>query len=146
MSKLEAKNTFYNDPRYDVVVDSRMLEQHLKEKDQQITELRKQLADKKRELKVLRILYDIVNNPKRDAMLKQIQGLQKKLDIKGQQIKKLQNQLKAQPSDIIKKIKKEFQKHLIDWYEDEENTNSELYLDADWVWEILDTILKEYQK
>ena len=47
-------------------------------------------------------------------------------------------------SDIIKKIKKEFQKHLIDWYEDEENTNSELYLDADWVWAILDTILKEY--
>ena len=92
MSKLEAKNTFYNDPMYDVVVDSRMLEQHLKEKDQQIIELQKQL--------------------------------------------------KSQPAEIVKKIKKEFQKHLIDWYEDEENTNSELYLDADWVWEILDTILK----
>lgn len=43
MSKIKAKNTLYNDPRYDVVVDSRMLEQHLKEKDQQIAELRKQL-------------------------------------------------------------------------------------------------------
>ena len=45
MNKLEAKNTFYNDPRYDVVVDSRMLEQHLKEKDQQIAELKQQLKD-----------------------------------------------------------------------------------------------------
>ena len=94
MNKLKAKNTLYNDPMYDVVVDSRMLEQHLKEKDQQIAELQKQL--------------------------------------------------KSRPAEIVKKIKKEFQKHLIDWYEDEENTNSELYLDADWVWEILDTILKEY--
>ena len=94
MNKLKAKNTFYNYPMYDVVVDSRMLEQHLKEKDQQIAELKKQL--------------------------------------------------KAQSAEIVKKIKKEFQKHLIDWYEDEENTNSELYLDADWVWAILDTILEEY--
>ena len=63
---------------------------------------------------------------------------------KDKEIDQLKQQLNSQPSDIIKKIKKEFQKHLIDWYEDEENTNSELYLDADWVWEILDTILKEY--
>ena len=48
--------------------------------------------------------------------------------------------------EIVQEIKKEFQKHLIDWYEDEENINSDLYLDDDWVWEILDTILKEYQK
>ena len=45
MSKIKAKNTLYNDPRYDVVVDSRMLEQHLKEKEQQIAELQKQLAE-----------------------------------------------------------------------------------------------------
>ena len=44
MNKLEAKNTIYNDPRYDVVIDSRMLEKHLKEKDQQITDLQSQLA------------------------------------------------------------------------------------------------------
>lgn len=112
MSKLEAKNTFYNDPRYDVVVDSRMLEQHLKEKDQQITELRKQLEKKEQ---IIQMQQNIIRK-----------------------------QLNSQPADIIKKIKKEFQKHLIDWYEDEENTNSELYLDVDWVWEILDTILKEY--
>ena len=46
MSKIKAKNTLYNDPRYDVVVDSRMLEQHLKEKDQQIAELKQQLEEK----------------------------------------------------------------------------------------------------
>lgn len=45
MSKIKAKNTLYNDPRYDVVVDSRMLEQHLKGKDQQIAELQKQLGE-----------------------------------------------------------------------------------------------------
>ena len=48
--------------------------------------------------------------------------------------------------EVCEKIKKEFQKHLIDWYEDEKNINSDLYLDADWVWEVLDNILKEYQK
>lgn len=51
MSKIKAKNTLYNDPRYDVVVDSRMLEQHLKEKDQQIAELQKQLEEKEKENK-----------------------------------------------------------------------------------------------
>lgn len=44
MNKLKARNTIYNDPMYDVVVDSRMLEQHLKEKNQQITDLQSQLA------------------------------------------------------------------------------------------------------
>ena len=50
MSKIKAKNTLYNDPRYDVVVDSRMLEQHLKEKDQQIAELKKQLKSQTAEI------------------------------------------------------------------------------------------------
>ena len=112
MNKLKAKNILYNDPRYDVVVDSRMLEQHLKEKDQQIKELQNQLEEKEQ---IIQMQQNIIRQ-----------------------------QLNSQPADIIKKIKKEFQKHLIDWYEDEENTNSELYLDADWVWAILDTILKEY--
>lgn len=50
MSKIKAKNTLYNDPRYDVVVDSRMLEQHLKEKDQQIAELKQQLHSQPAEI------------------------------------------------------------------------------------------------
>lgn len=54
MSKIKAKNTLYNDPRYDVVVDSRMLEQHLKEKDQQIAELKKQLEEKEKEINELK--------------------------------------------------------------------------------------------
>lgn len=53
MSKIKAKNTLYNDPRYDVVVDSRMLEQHLKEKDQQIAELQKQLEEKEKKIRQL---------------------------------------------------------------------------------------------
>ena len=88
----------------------------------------------------------------KDLEAKLVENKEQLIDMneKSNKIKKesyyLKQQLKSQPADIIKKIKKEFQKHLIDWYEDEENTNSELYLDADWVWEILDTILKEYQK
>ena len=50
MNKLKTKNTLYNDPMYDVVVDSRMLEQHLKEKDQQIAELKKQLKSQPAEI------------------------------------------------------------------------------------------------
>ena len=57
MSKIKAKNTLYNDPRYDVVVDSRMLEQHLKEKDQQITELQKQLEKKEKDNQFFKKMY-----------------------------------------------------------------------------------------
>lgn len=42
--------------------------------------------------------------------------------------------------EIVQEIREEFKKHLFDWYEDEQNINKELYLDADWVWEILDQI------
>ena len=123
MNKLKAKNTLYNDPMYDVVVDSRMLEQHLKEKNQQIAKLQKQLADKKRDYKVLKILFDIVNNPKKDAMLKKIQGLQKQVEEKEQIIQmqqnikrydigemlteniKLRQQLHSQPAEIVGKIR-----------------------------------------
>ena len=57
MSKLKAKNTLYNDPMYDVVVDSRMLEQYLKEKDQQLEELQNQTA-----IEELRLALDNFRN------------------------------------------------------------------------------------
>lgn len=57
MSKIKAKNTLYNDPRYDVVVDSRMLEQHLKGKDQQIAELQKQLQEKEKDNQFFKKMY-----------------------------------------------------------------------------------------
>ena len=57
MSKIKAKNTLYNDPRYDVVVDSRMLEQHLKEKDQQIAEIQKQLEEKEKDNQFFKKMY-----------------------------------------------------------------------------------------
>ena len=160
MSKLEAKNTFYNDPRYDVVVDSRMLEQHLKEKDQQIAYLEAKLAESEKKIEELKgeRLKFYTDEVRRTQVINGVHFDIEQLLVfseyvehenwlkyeKDKEIDQLKQQLNSQPSDIIKKIKKEFQKHLIDWYEDEENTNSELYLDADWVWEILDTILKEY--
>lgn len=43
---------------------------------------------------------------------------------------------------VVEEIREEFKKHLFDWYEDEQNANTDLYIDADWVWEILDQIEK----
>ena len=98
MSKIKAKNTLYNDPRYDVVVDSRMLEQHLKEKDQQIAELKKQL--------------------------------------------------KSQTAEIVEKIKEQifnyFDVKNMEEYESLPLIDSVFTADA--VIDMLDTILKEYQK
>lgn len=44
---------------------------------------------------------------------------------------------------VVEEIREEFKKHLFDWYEDEQNANTDLYIDADWVWEILDQIQGE---
>lgn len=116
-------------------------DKEIKQLKEQVAELQKQLADKKRELKVLRILYDIVNNPKTDAMLKQIQGLQKKLDVKGQQIKKLQNQLKSQPAEILDKV----YKYLTDEHNWKKLKNSWLVNgECEYLKIILKSILKEY--
>ena len=171
MNKFIAKNTLYNDPKYDVVVDKRRLEQDLKEKDQQISELQKQLDEK---TKTIEGLMEEQKNIENSASYQMFLDCQKQLEEKEKELreirvenytiksyrdflgnkcknlikenKKLKQQLRSQPAEIVEKIKKEFQKHLIDWYEDEENINNELYIDADWVWEVLDTILKEYQK
>ena len=43
---------------------------------------------------------------------------------------------------VCDEIRQEFEKHTFYWYEDEENVNKELYLDSDWVWEVLDQIEK----
>lgn len=79
---------------------------------------------------------------------KAIKNIEKSFDkcIVKNEFQSLADYTKQVRKEIVQEIKKEFQKHLIDWYEDEENINSDLYLDADWVWEVLDTILKEYQK
>ena len=106
--------------------------------NQQIAELKKQLEEKDKEIET----KNSINN-----LYKATVSLRDN-DFKDlvYENNSLKQQLKSQPAEIVEKIRKEFQKHLIDWYEDEENINSDLYLDADWVWEILDTILKEYQK
>ena len=128
-------------------------------------ELKKQLADKKREYKVLRILFDIVNNPEKDAMLQQIQSLQKQLEEKDKEIEtkniinnlykttvslrdndfkglvyennSLKQQLKSQPAEIVKKIGGEIYTRMV--VECKETKYTDINL-------ILDTILKEYQK
>ena len=45
--------------------------------------------------------------------------------------------------EVCKKIRTELIEYLFDWYEEEDNANSELYIDADRVWEILDQVQGE---
>ena len=130
MSKIKAKNTLYNDPRYDVVVDSRMLEQHLKEKDQQITELQKQLEEK---TKTIQGLVETQKNLEESASYQMFLDIQKRLEEKEKEIEdlkrkvncavddlrnigmrfeletfranKLQDELKSPPAEIVEKIR-----------------------------------------
>ena len=43
---------------------------------------------------------------------------------------------------VVEKIREKFKENLIDWYEDEDNANKELYLDADELWRTLDQVEK----
>lgn len=143
MNKLEAKNTLYNDPMYDVVVDSRMLEQHLKEKDQQITELQKQLEEKDEEIKGLNkkldnlwSIYSLLGveafgNDIQEQALKEIVKLQRKNDVK-----KLKKQLKSQPAEIVKKI--------MSYYTTPMYARPNAHTEVSVLLHRLDTILKEY--
>lgn len=145
-------------------------EEAISKLNQQIVELQKQLAEKDKTIQGLiesqkyleksasyQIFLDIqkqLEETKTDLFLSrnEIDTLKGNLAILNEHKKVIEEQylekckeLKSQPAEIVEKIRKEFQKHLIDWYEDEENINKELYIDADWVWEVLDTVLKEYQ-
>lgn len=119
MSKIKAKNTLYNDPRYDVVVDSRMLEQHLKGKDQQIAELQKQLEEKEKEIRQL-------DNEKGMLLNNSMKLLKEKDD-----------RLQSQPAEIVKKINGEIYTRMV--VECKETKYTDINL-------ILNNILKEYQK
>ena len=171
MSKIKAKNTLYNDPRYDVVVDSRMLEQHLKEKDQQITELQKQLEEKEKDNQFLKKMYlseRTKNNnyhTEKYGLDKPVEELRKiKLTPKEKEIyykgfdncerqfathiAELEQQLQSQPAEIVEKIKEQIFNHFnvknMEEYESLSLIDSLFTADA--VIDMLDTILKEYQK
>lgn len=60
--------------------------------------------------------------------------------IKTCPLKLLSDRLAEERKRVVQEIKDKFKENLIDWYEDEENANKELYLDADELWKILDQI------
>lgn len=119
MSKIKAKNTLYNDPRYDVVVDSRMLEQHLKEKDQQIAELEQQLEEKEKEIRQL--------DNEKGMLLNNSMKLLKEKDDK----------LHSQPAEIVEKIKDLAGDYFYENGDDVALTGNDFA-------EILENVLKEY--
>ena len=77
-----------------------------------------------------------------------ISNLEYKLNEKRQQIAELQKQLKSQPAEIVEKIKEQIFNHFnvknIEEYERLSLLNALFTADA--VAEVLDTILKDYQK
>ena len=136
MSKIKAKNTLYNDPRYDVVVDSRMLEQHLKEKDQQIAELKKQLEEKEEEIEELQKDYEFKDKDCAINLERFCDALTKNVQLEFL-IKDLQSELKTQPAEIVEKINGEIYTRMV--VECKETKYTDINL-------ILNNILKEYQK
>ena len=126
---------------------SELLVNSLAEKDKQIAELQKQLKEKEEEIEELQKDYefkdkDCAINLKRfcDVLTKNVQ-----LEFL---IKDLQSELKSQPAEIMEKIKEQIFNHFnvknIEEYERLSLQNALFTADA--VAEILDTILKEYQK
>ena len=140
MSKIKAKNTLYNDPRYDVVVDSRMLEQHLKEKDQQIAELKKQLEEKDKLIERLQGVIDKLRDKKfaGKTLVEAVNAVYEPLfKNKCDEVEEFKQQLKSQPAEIVEKIK-EFVDGNAYYYEEEQYVKH--------IIKYLDDILKEYQK
>lgn len=55
-------------------------------------------------------------------------------------LKLLKKELTEERKRVVQEIRNEFKENLFDWYGDEANVNSELYLEADCVWRVLDQI------
>lgn len=156
MSKIKAKNTLYNDPMYDIVVDSRMLEQSLKEKDQQIAELQKQLDEK---TKTIQGLIEVQKYLEESASYQMFLDIQKQLEEKDvdiialdtdnysfkQQIDNLRQQLKSQLAEIVKKIKKRLcdRLNIIAGYGQMTVDEFSFFIESEFTKDI-DEILKEY--
>lgn len=167
MNKLEAKNTIYNDPMYDVVVDSRMLEQHLKEKDQQISNLEAKLVESEKKLEknddewreICDSKLETINRliEEKHELQQQLADMTKKYELASLPMgglvdtaRNLEKQLKTQPAEIVEKIRKWGQKHY-NWVGDGTGYDGQDYNECigfnraiDQLNEALGTILKEY--
>ena len=150
---------------------SELLVNSLAEKDRQITELKKQLAEKEKDNQFLKKMY-LSERTKNDNYHTEKYGLDKpveelrkiKLNPKEKEIyykgfdncerqfathiAELQQQLKSQSAEIVGKIKKQIFNHFnvnnMEEYERLSLPNALFTADA--VIEMLDDILKEYQK
>lgn len=166
MNKFIAKNTLYNDPIYDVVVDKKRLEQDLKEKDELIAELQKQLDEK---TKIIEGLTEKQKNIENSASYQMFLNIQKKLEEKekellierttndrwykrevkrrDEKIRRQRQQLKSQTAEIVEKIKTQLIKRLntIAGYGKMTTDELSFFIENEFGSD-LDTILKEYQK
>ena len=128
---------------------------YIKSLHKQIAELQKQLEEKEKEVEKIRELRAIKDDASQCVVVNGvkfsyeqiliIQDMNYNYDMK---IKNLKQQLKTQPAEIVEKIKEQIFNHFnvknIEEYE--RLSLLDALFTADAVAEILDTILKEYQK
>ena len=117
---------------------SELLVNSLAEKDKQIAELQKQLEEKGKELLIERTTND--------------RWYKREVKRRDKKIREQRQQLKSQPAEIVEKIKEWGQKHY-NWVGDGTGYDGQDYNECigfnmaiNQLNEILDTLLKEYQK
>lgn len=165
-----SNNIFY-DPYNEIRCDRFALEKLVKEseaKDQRIAELQKQLEEKEKDNQFLKKMY-LSEKTKNDNYHTEKYGLDKpveelrkiKLNHKEKEIyykgfdncerqfathiAELQQQLKSQPKEIIDEVKKQMNARKLEYIS--HLTKKHCYgLRVDRIFEILDEVLKDYQK
>ena len=113
---------------------SELLVNSLAEKDQQIAELQKQLEEKEKEIEDLK--------RKVNCYVDYVENTDMRIKLDSFIVKELQDKLKSQPAEIVEKIRKELGLKLKYKLNDEVS----VLRICNQINEVLDTILKEYQK
>lgn len=137
------QETFGNQQKYIDMLNkesSELLVNSLAEKDKKIAELQKQLKEKEKKIEKLREGLSQCEADRKSE--------QEKKNLAFKELRERSEQLKTQPSEIVEKIKEQIFNHFnvknIEEYERLSLPNALFTADA--VAEMLDTILKEYQK
>lgn len=116
----------------------------IQEKIQQIAELQKQLEEKEKEIEDLK--------RKVNYAVEDLRNTGMRFELETFRANKLEDELKSQPAEIVEKIKKWGQKHY-NWVGDGTGYDGQDYNECigfntaiNQLNEVLDTLLKEYQK
>jgi F0F1-type ATP synthase membrane subunit b/b' len=116
------------------------LETKLKEKDELLEDYRELIGDLREELGKIDCEYKTKIFTLERTLIDECKEHREFCRIADKKVKGLEQQLKEERKKVISEIRDTFKENLIDWYEDEDNANKELYLNADEIWKLLDQI------